>query len=111
VWWVTGRFTPLRTLVEDDIDVYLVRAGCETFERPIHGSPKDWKLAEPSRKATYVKLSQVVSFAPEFQGTLTYIDSLRGVMVGVPAGYGVMKLLPEREMKALKDAFYTDRKR
>lgn len=92
--------------MKDDIDVYLVRAGTETFERPLDGSPKDWKLAAPTRKATYVKLSQVVAFAPKFQGTLTYIDRSRGVMVGVVAGWGVMELLPDDEMKALRDAFY-----
>ncbi len=91
--------------MEDDIDVYLVRAGAETFERPLDGTPKDWQLAEPARKATYVKLSQVVAFAPKFQGSLTYRDEARGVMVGVPAGSSVVELLPDDEMKRLRAAF------
>lgn len=85
--------------------MYLVRAGAETFERPLSGGPKDWKLAEPARKATYVKLSQVVSFAPKFQGALTYVDERRGVVVGVPVGWAVVELLPDDEMKRLRDAF------
>ena len=96
--------------MEDDIDVYLVRAGAETFERPLDGSPDDWKLAAPKGKATYVKLSQVVSFAPKFQGMLTYVDHVRGVMVGVAAGSGVMELLPDDEKKRLRDAFYAARR-
>jgi len=107
---INGRGTALRTLVEDDIDVYLVRAGSETFERPLDGTPKDWKLAPSRRQAIYVKLSQVIAFAPQFQGSLTYVDEERSVLVGVPVGYGVVELLPNDEMKRLKDAFYTARK-
>lgn len=98
--------------MEDDIDVYLVRAGAETFERPLNGSPKEWVLGVPSHKATYVKLSQVMSFAPQFQGALTYADHERGVVVGVPVGHSVMELLQPDEMKRLKDAFReTNRRR
>lgn len=98
--------TRLRTPVEDDIDVYIVRAGAETFERPLNGGPKDWRLGEPSSKLRYVTLSQIVDFpAADFQSALTYVDRERGVLVGVPTGYGVVQLVPDAELKQLKAAF------
>ncbi len=104
--------TPLRTHVEDDVDVYIIRPGAETFERPINGGPNDWVLGEPPRQVTYVTLSQIVEFpSNDFQSSLTYADHERGVLVGVPVGYGVMSILPGDELKKLKSAFKAARKR
>lgn len=98
--------------MEDDVDVYIVRPGAETFERPIDGGPKDWTLGEPPRRVTYVTLSQIVEFpSNDFQSTLTYVDRDRGVLVGVPMGYGVMCVLPDEELKRLRSAFYAARKK
>ena len=98
--------------MEEDIDVYIVRPGAETFERPINGGSKDWVLGEPPRQVTYVSLSQIVEFpSNDFQSSLTYADHERGVLVGVPAGYGVMSILPDEELKQLKSAFYAARKK
>lgn len=92
--------------MDDDIDVYAIRPGAETFERPIDGGPKDWVLGEPPRRVTYVTLSQIVEFpANDFQSSLTYADHERGVLVGVPTGHSVMQLLPDNELKKLKAAF------
>ncbi len=100
-----ASFTGLCTPVEDDIDVYVIRPGAETFERPISGGSKDWTLGDPPRRVTYVTLSQIVAFpSNDFQSSLTYIDNERKVMVGVPMGYGVMQLLPDDELKKLKAA-------
>ena len=97
--------------MEDDIDVYIVRPGAETFERPINGGPKDWVLGEPPRQVTYVTLSQIVDFpSKDFQSSLTYADHERGVLVGVPTGFGVMSILPDDELKMLKSAFYAAKK-
>ncbi len=87
----------------DDIDVYLIRAGAETFERPLTGG--SWSVAEPKQRATYVSLSQIIDFPAEFQGMLTYIDEENRVMIGAPVGYGVMLLLPKEELTLLKKAF------
>lgn len=77
--------------MEDDVDVYIVRPGAETFVRPLNGGPKDWTLGEPPRKVTYVTLSQIVDFpSGEYQSSLTYVDRDRGLLVGVPTGYGLV---------------------
>lgn len=92
--------------MDDDIDVFAIRPGAETFERPLDGGPDDWVVGEPPRRVTYVTLSQIVAFpANDYQSSLTYIDEDRGVLVGVPVGYGVMSLLPDDEFKRLKTAF------
>jgi hypothetical protein len=104
--------TRLRTPVEDDIDVYVVRPGAETFVRPIDGSPKDWTLGEPPRKVTYVTLSQIVDFpSADAQSSLTYVDHERGLLVGVPTGFGLMQVLPDAELQQFKAAFKAARKR
>lgn len=96
----------------DDIDVYLIRAGAETFERPMDGGPDDWIIGEPHKKAYYVTLSQIVSFPEgQYQSQLTYRDWERRVLVGVPTGYGVMQLLPDDEVKKLKSAMASTRRR
>lgn len=98
--------------IEDDIDVYLIRAGAETFERPMSGGPNDWVLGEPSQKAYYVTLSQIVAFPEsEFQSQLVYRDWERRVLVGVPTGYGVMQLLPDDEIKKLRAALSATNRR
>lgn len=103
--------TRLRTHVDDDVDVFIVRPGAETFVRPIDGGPKDWVLGDPPRKVTYVTLSQIVDFpANDYQGTLTYVDRERGLLVGVPVGYGVLQVLPDAEYKRLKAAFKAARR-
>lgn len=96
-------FTGLRTPVEDDIDVYLIRPGAETFERPIDGGPEDWTLGEPPRRVSYVTASQIVAFPSQggTQGQLTYIDRGRGVLVGVPLGFGVLQVVSDAELKKL----------
>jgi hypothetical protein len=96
----------------DDIDVYLIRAGAETFERPIEGGPNDWIIGEPHKRAYYVTLSQIVSFPEgQLQSQLTYHDWERRVLVGVPTGYGVMQLIPDDEVKKLKNAMAATRQR
>lgn len=92
--------------MEDDIDVYIVRAGAETFERPINGTPKDWVIADAPRKMRYVKFSEIVDFPKaDYAGSsLTYVDRERGVLVGVPTGYGVACVLPDAELAKLKQA-------
>lgn len=92
--------------MDDDIDVYIVRAGAETFERPIDGTSKEWAIADAPRKMRYVKFSEIVDFPKvDFAGSaLTYVDRDRGVMVGVPTGYGVMSILPDAELARLKAA-------
>jgi hypothetical protein len=112
-----SRSTTLRTPVEpdyiqDDVDVYLVRAGAETFERPMDGGPDDWVIGESPRKAYYVTLSQIVAFPEaELQSQLVYRDWERRVLVGVPTGYGVMQLLPDAEVKKLRAAMSATRRR
>ena len=98
--------------MEDDVDVYIVRAGAETFERPTDGTSNDWTIAEPPRKAQYVKFSDIVDFPKaDFAGSsLTYADRARGILISVPTGYGVMQILPDVELKALKAAFYAARR-
>lgn len=108
--------TSLRTSMEpdelDDIDVYLIRAGAETFERPMDGGPDDWIIGEPHKKAYYVTLSQIVSFPEgQHQSQLVYRDWERRVLVGVPTGYGVMQLIPDEEVKQLKSAMSATRRR
>ncbi len=96
----------------DDIDVYLIRAGAETFERPMDGGPDDWIIGEPHKKAYYVTLSQIVSFPEgQHQSQLIYRDWERRVLVGVPTGYGVMLLIPDDEVKKLKSAMASTRRR
>ena len=98
--------------IEDDIDVYAIRAGAELFERPIDGGSKDWVIAEPHRRLYYVTLSQIVKFpTADFQSQLVYNDWERRTVVAAPVGYGVMSLLPDNERKKIKAAMNATRRR
>jgi hypothetical protein len=106
----------LCTLVEhdelDDIDVYLIRAGAETFERPMSGAEREWTIGEPTSSAYYVTLSQIVSFPQgEHQSQVVYRDWERRVIVGVPTGYGVLQLIPDEAISKLKAEMSASRRR
>lgn len=94
----------MESIDHEDIDVYLIRSGAETFERPMNGNSDDWVIGEPIRKAHYVTLSQVVSF-PEtaHQGNLVFRDWERRVLIAVSMGYGVLELVSDEEIKLFKD--------
>jgi hypothetical protein len=87
--------------MEDDLDAYLVRAGSETFERPLDGGPEDWVLGDSPTRATYVKLSQVIQFPTMANSGLVYKDLERQKLVGVSNGYGIMGLLTDKQMETI----------